>query len=85
VDAGPIDNPFRIEAMRLAQIFIGDDEFGDIAPGTQDPHAQERARMRREMELAVAHERYATNFNRDVRLPKPVSRSARNIISSGDL
>ena len=37
------------------------------------------------MDLAVAHERYATDFNRDVRLPKPVSRSARNIISSGDL
>jgi hypothetical protein len=37
------------------------------------------------MVLAVAHERYATDFNRDARLPKPVSRSARNIISSGDL
>ena len=36
------------------------------------------------MDLAVAHERYATDFNRDVRLPKPVSRWARNIICSGD-
>ena len=51
---------------RLLQVLIGHDQLGDIAPRTQNPHAQQRARRRRKMDLAVAHERYATDFIRDV-------------------
>jgi hypothetical protein len=37
------------------------------------------------MDLTVAHERFATDINRDEGLPKPLSRSAGFINSSGDL
>ncbi len=66
MNSRPVDDPFRIESVRLAQVLIGHDQLGDVAPGTENPHAQERARWRREMDLAVAHERYATDFIRDV-------------------
>ena len=66
MDPRPIDDPLGIETVRLLQVLIGHDQLGDVAARTENPHAQERARLRREMDLAVAHERYATDFIRDV-------------------
>ena len=66
VNSRAVDDPLGIETVRLLQVLVGHHQLGDVATRTKNPHAQERARWRREMVLAVAHERYATNFIRDV-------------------
>jgi hypothetical protein len=75
----PVDDPFRIEAVCLEQVLIGDNQLGHVAARTENPDAQERAGVRREMGLAVAHERYATDFIRDVSVTSLVSPLARNV------
>ena len=40
---------------------IADDELGEIASRAEDPHAQQCASWRREMDLAVVHEQ--TDYN----------------------
>ncbi len=61
VDAGAIDDPFRVKAVALAQVVIADDELGQIASSTQDAHAQKCAGRRPEMDLAVVHEQVDYN------------------------
>ena len=85
VDARAIDDPVRVESVRFAQVLIAHDLLGDIASRAEDLHAQERAGRRREMDLAVVHEQDAADIIRDRRMPRLLSHSARDIISSGDL
>ncbi len=61
VDARAIDDPIRVESVALAEVMVADDLLGQIAPGAEDAHTEKRAGRRREMDLAVIHER--TDYN----------------------
>ena len=78
VNSRAVDDPLRIESVRLQQVLIGNDQLGDIAARTENPYAQERTRLRREVGLAVAHEQYVTDFIRDVSVTSLLRPLARN-------
>ncbi len=51
----PIDDPFRIEPVRLLQIPVADHLFRKIAPGTEDLDTEQRMGGMRQMDLAIGH------------------------------
>ena len=40
LDSSPVDDPFGIETVRFLQVLIGDDQLGDVAPRSENTHAQ---------------------------------------------
>src|SRR5262249_10844306 len=70
VDARPIDDPIRVETVRLVQVLVGDDPLGGISTGPQDLHAHQGAGRGIDVEyLSIAHRRPAPVSDRVVRAP----------------
>jgi hypothetical protein len=57
--------------VRLLQVEVADHVVGNVATGSQDLHAHQRARSRLDMELAVAHSQSATVIDRVPEVPVP--------------
>ena len=55
VNSRPVDNPFRIEPVRLLQIPVADHPFREIAPRPEDLYAEQRMGGMRRMDLATGH------------------------------
>ena len=85
VDARAIDDPLRIEPMRLLQVPVADHLFRQIASGTEDLYAEERMGGMHRMDLAIGRRRPAPRLIHDRRVPIRVSHFAHSIICHGDL
>ena len=59
MDARPVDDPFRVEAVGALEVVVADDQLGDVAPRPQDPDAQQGLGAGKRCGLAVRRRRRA--------------------------